>query len=1091
MGNVNVDRVESLANIQNLEKEFDVILGGLGQIQDSIVELNKYEILGKGKVITVKEVSDATDKLNKVLKENADLNKKLAAAQSQQEVTRKRLAKSIQDEEKANRNNNKALDETVKQKQKIKQAETFEAQTKAFYNKQLADSNRNLRLNAALENAVSNSIDEARAKISLLTVARDSENVATKKGIENIQKYNSQINVLNQFIDQHSDRLTNQKRNIGNYESALRSLGTSIRGFGGLGQILSRALGISPETGLIIHEAGQAIIDLKHGLDIKKVAEKENAAATAASTTAQAVNTEVVKKASFFQKIYKLAVGESTGAMKIFRLTLLGLGIGAVAFGLFGLISSFRSVKDETAKAKEELKDYLKSASEIRGAASAGEAGEIAKIRALAAVVQDQTKSYNERNNALKQLKEINENYFGDLTLESEKIKTLTSRVNELAEALIAEAIVKEFSSEIAKTTVQLAKETDQLDKLKTKQLETNKALEEYNKRNDIAAKRRQGAVTQLDVNDQSKLEFAISNSNVAVEKQNIKIKLLSDQLGLYNDQIRKAVELALKLKPLKAPPKGDKETFDDSGLSKLRDAQLEIFRTEEIAIQFRLNARRKAYDLDKQLIIKKAAFDIQQAEGNAAKIKSILSNERAEEELSKQKRDSDILKLTTQFYNKLVSITREGEKLALEMRKEIRETDDAHRKSEQEVALQDTQNYYDQQLVDLDANYAKQREKDKSNKEKLIKDENEYNKRKLILQYQLQKKLLLQDIEFAEAELTVAKLRAEQEKNPQERQRQLDAIAVAEQKLSAIRIRLNKNEVDFKIKSNELQKDSDKKLFDNLIKGLSLVKDYAAETANIIGGIIDGVVERQKNSIQDQIDLLDKQKEKDIEVANQTIANANLRADTITAIEARANAQKEALQRKQRQADENKARFDKAANIANIITGTALAVVNTLKDPTLIASGRNIIEAIIVGAIGAAKLAVAIATPIPHYKEGIYDEDSHPGGAAIVGDGNIAEAIVTPDGKLHKSPSRSTLVNLPKGTQVYPDFNRFAFTSIPEYRVQTLSDGSTAAAVQHMENKVVNAIEKIPQPIIKTDGNWRRYLKTGHSVKHWIGNGF
>lgn len=55
----------------------------------------------------------------------------------------------------------------------------------------------------------------------------------------------------------------------------------------------------------------------------------------------------------------------------------------------------------------------------------------------------------------------------------------------------------------------------------------------------------------------------------------------------------------------------------------------------------------------------------------------------------------------------------------------------------------------------------------------------------------------------------------------------------------------------------------------------------------------------------------------------------------------------------------------------------------------------------------------------VPKYKNGT---NGHPGGLAIVGDGigtSKRELIVQPNGKSYLSPNKSTLVNLPKGTQV------------------------------------------------------------------------
>jgi tape measure domain-containing protein len=57
----------------------------------------------------------------------------------------------------------------------------------------------------------------------------------------------------------------------------------------------------------------------------------------------------------------------------------------------------------------------------------------------------------------------------------------------------------------------------------------------------------------------------------------------------------------------------------------------------------------------------------------------------------------------------------------------------------------------------------------------------------------------------------------------------------------------------------------------------------------------------------------------------------------------------------------------------------------------------------------------------IPQFANGT---DGHKGGLAIVGDGGKKELIQTPDGQMMLSPNTSTLMNLPKGTQVLDGHN-------------------------------------------------------------------
>lgn len=65
----------------------------------------------------------------------------------------------------------------------------------------------------------------------------------------------------------------------------------------------------------------------------------------------------------------------------------------------------------------------------------------------------------------------------------------------------------------------------------------------------------------------------------------------------------------------------------------------------------------------------------------------------------------------------------------------------------------------------------------------------------------------------------------------------------------------------------------------------------------------------------------------------------------------------------------------------------------------------------------------IGVKTRIPKWEPPKYAKgtDFHPGGLAIVGDGGGPELIRTPSGQIGLSPARSTLVYLPRGTEVLP----------------------------------------------------------------------
>ena len=130
-----------------------------------------------------------------------------------------------------------------------------------------------------------------------------------------------------------------------------------------------------------------------------------------------------------------------------------------------------------------------------------------------------------------------------------------------------------------------------------------------------------------------------------------------------------------------------------------------------------------------------------------------------------------------------------------------------------------------------------------------------------------------------------------------------------------------------------------------------------------------------------------------------------------------------EARQEIDRQYDEKlrmlqnrQAKREKELALFNIAIDTAQAVISALAE---VPYPANIAAAIAVGVIGAAQGVLVASRDIPQFKDGVRDFS---GGLAIVGDGGKHEYIKTPDGQVAKTPNKDTLVNLPKGTDVFKD---------------------------------------------------------------------
>lgn len=142
-------------------------------------------------------------------------------------------------------------------------------------------------------------------------------------------------------------------------------------------------------------------------------------------------------------------------------------------------------------------------------------------------------------------------------------------------------------------------------------------------------------------------------------------------------------------------------------------------------------------------------------------------------------------------------------------------------------------------------------------------------------------------------------------------------------------------------------------------------------------------------------------------------------------AIDDQAEAREEEIEKKKVEAQRRMAIYEKAVSIANAIMSTKEAIAKTMETMGMPLAIPFMAMA---AAAGAAQIAAIVATPLPQYAEGTED---HPGGLAIVGDGGKSEMVIA-NGKIFKTPSVDTLVELPRHAMVLPDFN-MAAEKLPE----------------------------------------------------------
>lgn len=121
-------------------------------------------------------------------------------------------------------------------------------------------------------------------------------------------------------------------------------------------------------------------------------------------------------------------------------------------------------------------------------------------------------------------------------------------------------------------------------------------------------------------------------------------------------------------------------------------------------------------------------------------------------------------------------------------------------------------------------------------------------------------------------------------------------------------------------------------------------------------------------------------------------------------------------LEKKKKDIAYREAKAKQKQAIFNIAVDTAQAIIGLWANPGFPAA---IPLALVVGALGAAQIAMVAGQEIPQYWMG----GTHDGGLMMVNDGkgsNYRETIVTPDGKIMQPTGRNVVMDAPSGTEIF-----------------------------------------------------------------------
>lgn len=297
------------------------------------------------------------------------------------------------------------------------------------------------------------------------------------------------------------------------------------------------------------------------------------------------------------------------------------------------------------------------------------------------------------------------------------------------------------------------------------------------------------------------------------------------------------------------------------------------------------------------------------------------------------------------------------------------------------------------------------------------------------------------------------------------------DRAKIAEQ-LRKLKADLSQQEAEAEIDAINKVTKADEKAQKERQRNLKKWLQTASQAVGAIGDLVSTIYDGQIQKIEEEQEANDEKYDKDVERI-QNLADSG--AISEEEAEARKRAAKERTEAKNAELEKQKqemarkqAIWEKATSVAQAGIATALAITEALP---------NIPLSIVIGAMGAIQVATILATPIPSYADGTQGNDRHPGGAALVGDAGKHEVIMY-SGKAWITPDTPTLVDIPKGAQVFPDVDKVDISNfdIPDWDFPTFSP--TYFASSSGDTIVFNDYSRLEKRVDRTNFLLMKSLK-------------
>lgn len=343
-------------------------------------------------------------------------------------------------------------------------------------------------------------------------------------------------------------------------------------------------------------------------------------------------------------------------------------------------------------------------------------------------------------------------------------------------------------------------------------------------------------------------------------------------------------------------------------------------------------------------------------------------------------------------------------------------------------------------------------KELEKLHAKKLVSDE-EYEKKKADITERYSLETAKAAVASLEEQLSVESLSAENR----------EAIA---EKLQKAKADLANAEADAEIAAMERVAQKEEDIQERRQRIVNKILNISSDAISSIGNLMSTLYEGD-------IDRIEKEQDANEDAYNADIERIEALAESGAISEEEAEARKRAaedktskkneeLEKRKVELQQKQAKWDKAVQIAHTGIATARGIMEAWQLGPILGA----IMAGVVAAMGAVQVATIAATPIPAYKEGTKN-GAHIGGLAIVGDGGKQEVVVY-GGKPWITPDTPTLVDLPRGAEVYPDVDMFNWNDVGGNITPMASSGNAPVIVNNDYSELKKEMHGIRSDIAK-----------------------